>query len=194
MDAKKTVGRVRQIIKKRMAEGDTRGAGESGAGMSGGAQEDAMKKVVLHVAKAHGGSWGDFTNWVSNAASKVGNELFNPDSITRKQVIPVAQEVGKTALELAPLVGVGKRRIGKTYEGGAEKALLNRTLQALQGSGESGAGYSGAGGKHRADAKTRKPGPHAMAVKALMAAHPGISLAQASKEVKAKGLAKKYKA
>jgi len=45
-------------------------------------------------------------------------------------------------------------------------------------------------GKHRADAKTRIPGAHAMAVRSVMRANPGMKLGNASKYVKQKGLAK----
>ena len=36
-------------------------------------------------------------------------------------------------------------------------------------------------GKHRADAKTRRPNKHALRVKAIMKANPGMKLAEASR-------------
>lgn len=163
--------RTRQLIKKRDAE------------------DQAMRHVVSHVARAHGGSWSDFTDWVSGAADKVKHEFTDPGSILRSKVLPIAQQVGQAALEAAPLVGLGKRRVkGSGYSGG-EQALLQRTMGAI-GHGESGAGYSGAG-KHRADARTRRPGPHALAVKKLLAENPEMSFGDASHYVKVNGLARK---
>ena len=52
-----------------------------------------------------------------------------------------------------------------------------------EGAGVRGRGVSGisGAGKHKADAKTRKPNKHALKVKAIMAANPGMKLAEASR-------------
>jgi len=54
---------------------------------------------------------------------------------------------------------------------------------AWMGAGVRGRGVSGisGAGKHKADAKTRKPNKHALKVKAIMAANPGMKLAEASR-------------
>ena len=51
---------------------------------------------------------------------------------------------------------------------------------AWMGGSVQGRGFSGAG-KHKPDAKTRKPNKHALKVKAIMKANPGMKLAEASR-------------
>jgi len=101
-----------------------------GGTVYGGKKMSKFDRHMFMTMKHHpkyGGAWYD---WFGNTYNKVKNELVNPDSVFRKDVVPVAQQAFEIAKTVAPLVGVGKRR--KHKKGGAWYDFIGNAYNAVK--------------------------------------------------------------
>jgi hypothetical protein len=100
-----------------------------GGTVYGGKKMSKFDRHMFMTMKHHpkyGGAWYD---WFGNTYNKVKNELTNPDSVFRKDVVPVAQQAFEIAKTVAPLVGVGKRR---KHKGGAWYDFIGNAYNAVK--------------------------------------------------------------
>ena len=145
--------------------------------------EASIRKQVRAILKAHvathGGAWWDFLdpskNGVGNAFNAVKHEIVDPDSELRGTIIPeVGNIAGKVAAAASVIPGVGEI-----------VAPIAAAVKAVSTANDM-AKSAGFGAR-----KSRPPTAHNLAVKKLMKDNPGMKLPEASKYVKAHGLAQK---
>jgi hypothetical protein len=118
--------------------GAVSGGAVSGGAISGGKMNlrDRQAFMMIKHHPKYGGAWYD---WFKDTASKVANEITNPNSILRKDVIPVAKQVYDVAKVVAPIVGLGRKRKGGAVSGGkkgdgrAERAMIVKKVMKEKG-------------------------------------------------------------
>ena len=121
-----------------MSGGGACGGAVSGGAISGGRMKlhDRQAFMMIKHHPKYGGAWYD---WFKDTASKVANEITNPDSILRKDIIPVAKQVYDVAKVVAPVVGLGRKRKGGAVSGGkkgdgrAKRAMIVKKVMKEKG-------------------------------------------------------------